>query len=103
MNPRTIRTAVMVAQFAFALVGLIAVLSGWRTPGLVMFGIALVLAVVPIVLPKPPPFTVRLTPEQVTAIREERASRGRFAAARSLRKQHPGMPFAQALTMVQYA
>jgi hypothetical protein len=103
MNTRTIRAAVMIAQFAFALVGLVAVLAGWRTPGLVMFGIALVLAVVPIVLPKPAPFHVRLTPEQVAAIREERASRGRIAAVRSLRAQYPGMPLAQAVTMVQYA
>jgi MFS family permease len=103
MNTRTIRTAAMVAQFAFAVVGLVLVFAGWRVPGLVLFGIGFVLAVVPIVVPKPPPFTVRLTPEQVAAIREERAARGRFAAARSLRKQHPGMPFAQAMAIVQYA
>ncbi|MGI5125308.1 hypothetical protein ACQEVB_00710 [Pseudonocardia sp. CA-107938] len=103
MNTRTIRTAAMAAQFVFAVVGLALVLAGLQLPGLVLFGIGFLLAVVPIVLPKPPPFTVRLTPEQVAAIREERDTRGKFAAARSLRKQYPGMPLAQALAMVQYA
>lgn len=100
---RTLRTAALVVQFTFALGGVVAVLAGWRTPGLVLFVIALVLAVVPLVVPKPPPYQVRLTPDDIAAIRAERASRGRIAAARSLRAQHPGMPLAQALAMVQYA
>ena len=100
---RTIRTTALVVQFAFAVTGVIVVVSGFRVPGLVLFCIALAMAVVPLVVPKPPPYQVRLTPDDVAAIREERASRGRFAAARSLRKQHPGMPFAQAMAMVQYA
>lgn len=100
---RTIRTTALVAQFAFAIAGVVVVVAGFRVPGLVLFCIALALAVVPLVVAKPPPYQVRLSPDDVAAIRAERASRGHFAAARSLRKQHPGMPFAQAVAMVQYA
>ncbi len=100
---RTVRTAALVVQFTFAIAGVVAVLVGWRVPGLVLVVIALATAVVPLVVRKPPPYQVRLTPDDVAAIRAERASKGRLAAARSLRRQHPGMPLAQALAMVQYA